>query len=109
MTTQHFIIEGKHLGTVERGRHFVHGEVQLPQAYAFFCPYCAEIWARCPVDGVKAFHALTSTCRRHKRSSFSVPGSLRVALDDDFNNSFPPEVIRWEFHRYLNYYEGILA
>ena len=106
---QHFIVEGKYLGTAERQMLFVHAQPQRPVSYAFFCPVCAEVWARCPVeraDGTtENFMVWTQACRKHTFHRLAVPGSLTLSWEPDFTAAFPDELVRWEFDRHLDYAE----
>lgn len=107
---QHFIIEGKHLGTAHRSKVFVHAELQPPQAYAYFCPLCAEIWARCPVEGIGAdpnWRVLTMYCRKHSHPLWQVSGSILTVWDEGFVAAFPEEVLRWELQRHFEHYDNL--
>lgn len=103
--TQHFIVEGKYLGSAQRGLTFINGGIGAPQSYAFFCPLCGDLWARCPVeanDGLtEEFMVWTKCCKKHGRHSFDLPGSLYMAWDKSFSDSFPDELLREEFKHYL--------
>jgi hypothetical protein len=107
--TQHFIIEGKYLGSTERDMVYVHSQKQVPTSYAFFCPKCAALWATCPVEVVPGqpehFMVWTRACKRHFYHAQEVPGSLWMEWDKDFNAAFPPEVLRWELNRHLDLYK----
>lgn len=100
---QHFIVEGKHLGTAQRGLYRVHEDLRVPSSYAFFCPVCAEVWARCPVElpggTCKPFMVLTRACRKHPTTTLGAAGELYLDWDQDFSNSFPESVWIWEFQR----------
>jgi hypothetical protein len=102
---QHFIVEGKYLGNAMRGRVFIYAEPVPPHSYAFFCPVCAEVWARCPVEIVatgkhREFTVSTHPCRKHTTHALAFPGSL-WNWDEDFTAAFPDAVIAWEFHQHL--------
>jgi hypothetical protein len=104
MPTQHFIIEGKHLGTAERTPRFVHAEVHNPVGYAFFCPCCGDVWARCPVED-QPWTVWTKPCRKHSTSALDIPGSLWLSWDKEFSLALPQEVLRWELERHLDHME----
>ena len=106
---QHFFIEGKHLGTTTRGNVFVHGELQAPTSVAYFCPKCAEIWARGMVEGSPHCEVRSVDCRKHPSRVYTVAGSLTSGWDEELNEAFPAEVLRWELERHFNYYEGATA
>jgi hypothetical protein len=105
--TQHFIVEGKHLGTGPRKPERVHEQMQIPTSYAFFCPVCGDLWARCPVvnlDGtVQPWMPWRIKCRKHPPVySIEVPGSLFLTWDKGFNDAMPEVLERWEFDRLLD-------
>lgn len=103
---QHFIVEGRYLGQAPRSRVMVHGEPQYPRPYAFFCPCCGDVWARCPIDGAPEDWMVWSlACRKHRVGQLGVPGSLMLTWDAAFNKGFPQEVIEWEFERHLEFIE----
>lgn len=107
--TQHFILEGRYCGSAPRQMTSRHGPAQVPPSYAFFCPVCAEVWARCPVEVVagspEKFMVWTKACRRHYHHSLEVPGSIHLDWDKEFTESFPLETVRWEFERHLDFAE----
>lgn len=107
--TQHFIVEGKYLGSAERQMTSRHGPVQVPPSYAFFCPVCAEVWARCPVEVVEGqqeqFMVWTKACHKHFHHSMEVPGSLYLDWDKEFTESFPEGVLKAELLLHLDFYE----
>ena len=107
---QHFIVEGKYLGQAMRTRIFIHGESQEPKQYAYFCPQCGEVWARCPIDNLRTqawWFSIHLPCRKHRTSRFVVPGALSLAWEPEFAAVFPPGVVAWEFQRHLDYAEGV--
>lgn len=105
---QHFIIEGKHLGTAVRSKELIHSDYRTPRPTAFFCPKCAEIWARCPIEREGTVGAewevISRVCRKHQSHYYHTPGSIDCSWKPDFVAAFPDEVIRWEFQRELEYY-----
>ena len=106
---QYFIVEGKVLGSAERSMVFVHAQPQCPQSYAFFCPVCAEVWARCPVERregqTEPFMVWSIPCRKHRTHALAIPGSLMLEWEPEFVEAFPDEVVKWEFDRHLEFYE----
>ncbi len=110
MPQQHFIIEGKFLGAVERRfQKKSWSPVHVPLGYAFFCPTCGEVWALCPVIGpggqASRFEVQTRACRKHPAQPFTTepPGILHLSWDKEFSDSFPDDVVRWEFDRYMEF------
>jgi hypothetical protein len=107
--TQHFIVEGKYLGAVQRNLERVHNTAAIPQSYAFFCPECGDVWARCPVTfGTKqqSFLVWRISCRKHDSSHYlNVPGSLHMAWDKPFSEAFPEEVLWRELAVHLDHAE----
>lgn len=112
MTYQrHFIIEGKHLGIAPCSMEFVHEELQRPRSYAYFCPVCGELWAKCPVEVVATGEVLqwmtiTTNCRKHPQGCWRAPGSLSLNYEEAYSTSFPDEVVRWEFQRQMDYFNS---
>ena len=107
---QHFMVEGKYLGSAMRSVVPVHGTLQPPRPYAFFCGSCADIWARCPIDKaanlvIDAWMVWTLPCRKCTGSKYQIPGSITMYLEPEFCDAFPDAVLRWEFDRHLDYAE----
>ena len=114
MSTQHFLIRGKHYGTVERGQIWAHSERAAAFGYAFFCPLCTELWAQCPVEG-QASQVHISPCDKHQIgerlgawshghvASYQVPGSLMLSYDQTWNDVLPLAVLVREFHLHYNH------
>ena len=63
-----------------------------PLSYAYFCPVCAEIWARCVLDGAE-FQVWTRGCSKHSLYNGSHPGSLWLSWDPHFSFSLPREAL----------------
>lgn len=113
MSRQHFLIRGKHLGTVERERIWVHSEKAEAYGYAFFCPLCAETWALCPVEGQPTLPHI-SPCDKHRQGDklgdwnhgsiapYQVPGSLMLSYEQTWNDALPLAVLVREFHLHYN-------
>lgn len=107
--TQHFIVEGQYLGQSIRSLKHYHNEVGLPPSYAFFCPVCAEVWARCPVDlngKLQPFMAWSVACKKHEHPhGLWVPGSLMLSWDKPFTDSLPDAAVRRELIIHLDWAE----
>ena len=92
-----------------RGYVFTHGEPHIPYSYAFFCPVCAELWARCPVE-VKGdsskFQVITRGCKKHSQHAYEIGGSLWTVWDKTFNEAFPDGLMKWELDRHLALYDN---
>jgi hypothetical protein len=99
---QHFIIEGRYLGSAERQFSLTRGANPLSEA--FLCWSCGECFAKCPIDGRPwNFHRMT--CRKCKKmDGLSIcPGSLWMSWDHEFTAALPLPVLQWEFERELDY------
>lgn len=94
--TQFFEIERRPCGTAERTTAL---EGLAPLGYAFFCPQCGEVWAIAPIPE-RDFQVWTRPCRRHTYP-LSLPGSLWLSWDEDFNDALPEGVVRREFELHL--------
>ena len=108
MYTQSFFVEGQYLGAALRKPVHLHGEVQPPPSYAFFCPVCAEVWARAPVTlgpHTQEFMVWRLACRKHGRSRLTVAGSLFLPWDKSFNEALPDGAWFWELERHLDHIE----
>lgn len=107
---QHFFLAGgQFLGSADRKRELVErSSIRAPQSYAFFCPTCAEVWARCPVereDGThEPFRAISRGCKQHTQHGMEVGGSLWLTWDETFSNCLPEEVVRRELELHLALY-----
>lgn len=104
---QHFFVMGKYLGASPRNKVWVHAEQQSPRSLGFVCPVCGDAWAKAPVEpasgnGMAQWEVMMRPCPKHQQSRYDVPGSITLSWDPDFNDSFPPDVIRWEFQQHLN-------
>lgn len=106
---RHFIIEGRHLGTAEIAEEIIHGTLIAPVPFAYFCPKCAELWARFPIEGsVKNWQVYHQPCRKHSHDWFSPAGALFLSWKPEFLETFPDEAVRWEFERWMNFYESTI-
>ena len=118
MYEQHFYAEGAFLGSVVRPSVIVHGELQSPYSYAYFCPDCGEVWARCRAREIGKFHSAKwqvqgGYCRKHPERSnpFSVAGSLMLAWEPEYCELLLscPDVVKWEFDRHMEFIERKIA
>jgi len=106
--TQHYIIEGKLIGSSPREGIFIHGIPTSADSIACFCPVCAEVWARCPVIAdngkVSFFQVCLMPCRLHSfHGSLFIPGSLLLPMDKAFNTAWLAHeaAVRWEFQVHM--------
>ena len=105
-----FWVEGEYLGFAPRTLTFVHAEAQEPHSLCYVCPQCGDAWARCRMAGGKMTNwwmTITANCRKHAGHSLIVPGSLWLSWDKELTDSFPDGVLKWEFDRHIDYYEGV--
>lgn len=114
MSTQHYFIRGKYYGSAERQPVYHHAERCNPTGLAFFCPFCGEVWALCPVEG-QPFNSYNSPCEKHKRTDelgssslgritrLEVPGSLLLPFDPEWNDALPRELLAREFLIHFNH------
>ena len=112
---QHFFIEGKYFGFGLRAPASIHAKLCAPRSFAFFCPCCAEVWARCQVEiaEVGAVAATTQEnylvwtvhCRKHPVSRWQVAGALTLPFETPFTSGFPEGVLQWELARHLDHAE----
>lgn len=106
MPTRHYYLHGKHMGTSELTT-FSARLKWYHRSYAFFCPACGEIWARCFVEG-EPWAVVHTPCERcGKFSVIEVPGSLWIPLHPEFNNSLPRSLLLREFTLALKYNDSL--
>lgn len=99
---QHFFIEGRYLGQVERGFDLTRG--MLPDSILLYCECCGETWAKFPVEG-RPFIGYKRMCRRCKSEFRSqLPGSVWLIWDHEFLAVLPLAVLLWEFEREFDFY-----
>ena len=79
--TQHFIVDGEHLATIETGPVYYRGQFIAPDGIAFFCPLCSTLWAVCPVEG-HSTNVMTCYCKRHRPGDKTFDGWGAVMQDD---------------------------
>lgn len=100
---QHFIIEGKYLGSTERLFNLTQGS--SPLSYGFFCHACGEIFAKCPIDN-RPWQYWSRTCRKCLSSgsrTLGIPGSVSLSWDPEYMAALPLSVLSWEFLRELEF------
>jgi len=109
---QSIYIEDRFLGMFTRPPVIVHAERQHPYSYAYFCPDCGNLWAKCPVSdangNVMKWQIQGGHCRLHPGpSQFTVAGSLLLAWEPEYSALLLscPDVVRWEFQRHMEYYQ----
>lgn len=101
MLTQHFILEGRYLGSATRLFDLTAGG--LPLSYGFFCHACGEVYAKCPIDN-RPWQYWSRTCRKCPGSqTLGVPGSASLSWDPEYMAALPLPVLAWEFLRELDY------
>ncbi len=106
MPVQHYIIAGAYLGSAPRRLVFVHGEPRLPESVLYYCRYCGEVFAKCPVDSSSQWQAYAMCCGRcPPRSVFDIPGSVYRDWDRDFVAALPEPVLRQELQRLFDLLE----
>jgi len=105
---QHFFVEGSYLGTTMRKDIYVRSTVAPPMGEAFFCPFCARIWAVCPVVG-QPTAVSTVLCEKHNPKDSvgdwqigyaEYPGSILFSWDDEWNSMLPRDAFKREFLLY---------
>ena len=101
--TRHFTIEGKYLGTMPPSEAEI-----IPRSKAYFCPDCGDVWCRVAVEGAGQvwlpWLVVTIQCRLHPMSLLYPAGSLASSYLEPIEvNELPPEVLKWEFHRHLDF------
>lgn len=121
MYEQHFYAEDRFLGSVVRPAMIVRAERQPPYSYAYFCPKCGELWAKCPVKPLGVLGELVEVnqwqiqggyCRYHPGPSpFTVAGSLLLSWEPEYTNLLLscPDVVEWECQRHLEFIERRIA
>lgn len=102
---QHFIIEGRHLGSANRTFSLLQGG--KPNSYGFFCHSCGKVFAVAPLEG-RPWEYWSRTCEQCSSAgstTLGIPGSVWLAWDPDFIAAFPDAVLRWEFDRHSEWFE----
>jgi hypothetical protein len=106
MLTQHFYIENRSLGSCQR--YPLTNRGTRPISYAFFCPVCAEVWARAVIFDTQ-FFCFHKPCRKHHVDAGGIPGSLWMPMEPEFTSSLDGEVLKREFLLHLDYLENKLC
>lgn len=106
---QHFFLEGKYLGCSSRYPLSRTGASTQVYSYAFLCPRCGELWARCPTSEPETpWHFIAKECRKHGRANVEAAGgSIWLSWEPEFLEAFTDAVLRWEFDRHLETWERI--
>lgn len=103
MQTQHFIIEGKYLGSAPRPDGRAH-------SHAFLCFECGKQWASCPAEPPGpsvtnwVFHSVRCrACGAKHTLTVDTPGDIYQNWPDPgFTAAFPFAVLQWEFERRMD-------
>lgn len=108
---QLFIVEGRYLGHGVRTLDRRNPIVEVPRSSAYFCPHCAEVWARFPVERVRdscnyeRFESHVKCCRNCTEPHSSRPsGELWLSYDKSFNDAMPLQALHRELLLLLNFY-----
>lgn len=107
MYTQTLFIGSSPCGpATPRRLHRVREELWAPPSYAWFCPVCADIWARAFVPG-EEFQVTVNPCIDHELKYWRtlVPGSLLLVFDPEFNLDLSLEAWAREFEVHVRYFE----
>jgi hypothetical protein len=104
--TQHAFINGKFLGSFTRSWQRVHATLTQPYPHAIFCPKCAEVWARFPVEGTdKDFQVIHRECRKcgGSRNPFVPAGSIILTWNEAFAevDNWSDGMLKWELSVWL--------
>lgn len=104
---RHFFVGKQYLGSSDDHLRFIHGEAQEPLPYCMFCPTCAEIWARLPVDGSsREWRVISHYCEAHPGpSKYVVHGSLMLNWEPELTAILPADAIRREFELHVRLWE----
>lgn len=113
MYEQSIFIGSTFLGSFVRPAMLVHAERQPPYSYAYFCPTCGEVWARCPTkilggSAENKWQIQGGHCQLHPGPSpFTVAGSLLLSWEPEFSQLLLscPDVVKWEFDRHMEFIE----
>ena len=95
MTEASIFIEGQAYGSFTPG---VAWEGYCPNGLAFFCPYCARIWATIYIPG-EQHQAVARPCLQHHDSPRWPGGSIWINGEAWINDHLPPAAIQYEFLR----------
>lgn len=115
MYTQYFFISGQLVGQAQRKPAMYRNLPGPPLSYSFYCEYCGDTFARCPVvdkDNRQspwlAIRRICSSCGGKARYLSQWPGALDPHnSDSDFVNTFPLKVLHLELLAHLDHFERI--
>lgn len=103
---QHFFVEGQYKGSTLRPKIPVHEVYVPPCGVAFFCPFCARVWALCPVEG-QVTRVMSQLCGKHTKGEqlggwetpgfYHEPGSMYVGFEKNWIDYWPEDMIKYEF------------
>lgn len=109
---QLFIIEGKVLGDTLRSLTRVHEQLTEPLSLLFYCKFCGEVYAKCPVmraDGSttqwQSFRCCCRKCAARSSLLSDWPGCVWLSWDRDYLAALPEPVLQWELLRHIDSYE----
>lgn len=105
---QHYFLEGKYLGNAPRGKVFVHGELQNPYSYLWFCCKCGEVYAKAPITPESPsieWSSIRGVCRKHS-NGWQAPGALNLSWDRDFMAALPASVLTAELLAQIDFMEA---
>lgn len=98
MSTQHFFVEGRYLGSREipSYRQVPGLEVRWHYSYVLYCLQCGEIWGRILHDRAPLTQLTCRPCRKHGDGKLA---NLHFFQGDPHNYEpdWPIEAIRYEF------------
>lgn len=106
MPTQHFIVEGRYLGSREVSsfrRDSTFGSRPV-EGICYFCPQCGEIWARLAVEDTNYHQSAVESCPKHGGGRIDRNSRyewLPWALERDW----PEEALRYVLLHELKLYE----
>jgi hypothetical protein len=109
----HYFLGQRHLGASP-----VHPQ---SRSHCFFCPTCADIWARVMVEGARESEVHTNACAKHTNTQTFThgqpPGSMLPTLhlflveaaagSPLLPENLPAEALEREFQVALNWFERI--
>lgn len=102
MSTQHFFVDGRYLGSRQIPDHrIVPGlEVRRHHSYALFCMRCGEIWGRFVHDGAPLTQLTFRPCLRHGDGRLAF---LHHNLGDphNYDPDWPDEAVAHEFRAWM--------
>lgn len=107
-----FFIGNKYMGTAEAPSVIRGGRLCNQQSSAIFCSLCGDIWARFPVthpvtQATQPWFLFTKHCEKHSHYHNEIPGSTFLAGEGEINSHLPDDMIYYEFHQGLKFYERL--